>query len=473
MPKTYDLIIIGAGTTGLRACVDAANLGKKVAVVENRIVGGTCLNRGCIPSKLLIYGAEILQTLKHANKFGINIKSNKPQISFQQAMLHQRNVINSAQKSAEKNITNLKNVDVYKGDAKFLNKNSIEIFHRKLNKYNEDDVKVEIIKSKNIIIATGGNPITSNIKGIENLKKGINLFDSDNIWFAKKQPTSIVLLGGGYISMEFAFFFAMYGTKVYVINRSERILGREDTEVAKCVEENIKKLGVEIIFNNEIKIISKRGSKFIFNLNNKNIVADALMINAGRHPNSQDLGLERVGIKLDAHDFVKVNDYLQTNVSNIYAIGDVNGLAQFAHTGKYEAEISVNNVFSKSNKNKSKKVKQKSIFHTPYAVFTYPQIGAVGMCEDELIEKKIKYTKLFATNALNGKHKIIKEPEGFVKAMFDKSGKLLGARIVGHNASELIHEFIVLINSEGNHMETLKKSIHIHPTLSESVENLF
>jgi len=196
----------------------------------------------------------------------------------------------------------------------------------------------------------------------------------------------------------------------------------------------------------------------------QDLVCDEIMFNTGRKPNTEMLNLEAVGIKSE-NGYVLTNPFLQTNVSNIYAIGDVNGKEQFAHTGKVEACIAVNNMFG--NK------KEVMDYHaSPYAIFTYPQIGGVGIDEPTAIEKKIPYDVEYAYFSQNGKAKILYETDGFVKLVFDKKGKLIGARIIGPQAAEIIHEFIVLMNTEGNHREILHKTIHIHPTLSEVNERL-
>jgi len=436
----FDLIIIGGGTSGLAAAAIAAFKRKKVAVIESGVLGGTCLNRGCIPSKLLIHGAELLQEINHAKDFGISVKY---KINFAKAMQHQRKTITTAQRKLVQNLKQIKNIKIYKGKATFVDKKIIQIGNKKLT-------------APKILIAVGGTPFIP--KDLENIKP----LTSDDVWYLTKQPKTIVLIGGGYISIEFAYFFAGYGSKVYVINRGDRILRREDKEVVKEVVKGLKELGVTFLYNCKTKKAKKKGKKIELTFdNNKKLIVNEIMINAGRKPNT--LSLDKTNIKTDKRGFIKVNKYLETNVKGVYAIGDINGLAPFAHTGKAEAKIAVNNMFSKN--------KKMNYTASPYAIFTYPQVSAVGLSEEEL--KKVKHKTVYAYFKNVGKAKIIKETKGFVKIMFSPKGKILGARIVGPYAAELIHEIIAVMNAPGNHEEILKNTIHIHPTVSEVMRDLW
>ena len=444
--KKYDLIVLGGGTTGLAAAAIAAGKNKKVAVVEPGVLGGTCLNRGCIPSKLLIHGAEILQDMKHAADFGINVQYS---VDFGKAMRHQRKTIAVARKQVGTNLKHIKNITVIRKKAQFIDNKTIVVGNQK-------------ITAPKILIAAGGTPFVPSIPGIEKVKP----LTSDNVWSLTKQPKSIALIGGGYISIEFAYFFAGYGTKVYVINRGDKILGREDPEVAKEIEAGLKELGVEFYYHCSTKTVTKKASKIQLHLNEGNLTVDALMINTGRKPNTKSLQLGNAGIKMDRRGFIPVNSYVQTKVPNIYAIGDINGLAPFAHTGKMEGKVAINNMFNR-------KKKKMNYAANPYAVFSYPQIGAVGLTEEQVKKKKIKHKTVYAYFEDVGKARIIKEPRGFVKITFSTKGKLLGARIVGPQAAELIHELVAIMNAPGNHEQILKNTIHIHPTLSEVMRDLW
>lgn len=443
--KKFDVIVLGGGTTGLAAAALAVSKNKKVAVIESGVLGGTCLNRGCIPSKLLIHGGEILQDIKKAHYFGINVKYS---LNFSKAMSHQRKIIIDARKQVEKNLKKIKNITIFKGKAKFVDKKTIAIRQQK-------------ITAPKIIIAAGGTPSAPPIKGLEKIK----VLTSDNVWYLTKQPKSIALIGGGYISIEFAYFFVSYGTKVYVVNRRDKILGREDSEVRDEVEEGLKGLGVIFLYNCSSKTVKKKGNKVQITFdNNKKLTVDAVMINAGRKPNTKSLAVEKAGITTNKRGYIEVNKYLETNIKGIYAIGDINGLAPFAHTGKAEAKIAINNLYARN--------KKMEYTISPYAIFTYPQVGAVGLSEEEVKEKKLKHKIVYSYFENVGKAKIIKETKGFVKIIFSPKGKILGARIVGPHAAELIHELIAIMNAPGNHEEILYKTIHIHPTLAEIMRDL-
>lgn len=443
--KKFDLIIIGGGTTGLAAAVVAAQIKKKVAVIEPGVLGGTCLNRGCIPSKLLIHGAEIIQELQHASDFGINVKY---ALDFGKAMRHQRKTIKEGRQQLEKNLKRIKNITVFRKKARFVDNKTVVVGTTK-------------ITAKKIVIAVGGTPFAPPIKGLDKVK----YFTSDNIWYLTKQPKSIALIGGGYISIEFAYFFAGYGTKVYVINRRDKMLSREDREVAEEVASGLKELGVKFLYNCATKTVKKKGNKIQLQFDKGKLIVDAIMINAGRSPNSKSLKLEDAGIKVTDRGFVPVNKYLQTNIPHVYAIGDINAVHPFAHTGKVEAKIAIHNMFGK----------RKKIDYTasPYAIFSYPQVGGVGVTEEEVKKNKVKHHIVYSYFENVGKARIIKETRGFVKIIFSQQGKILGARIVGPHAAELIHEIIAIMNTSGNHEQILKNTIHIHPTLSEVMRDLW
>ena len=342
-------------------------------------------------------------------------------------------------------------ITIVRGTASFVDKNTIK-------------VNDKTYQGKFIMIATGGEPFIPKIKGDDKVK----LLDSTTALMLKKKPNTIILVGGGYISIEFAFFFVAYGCKTILIYRGNRILKNEDPEITEVLQKSLEKIGVNFFLETDTLEVGKKGRRKYMRIKTKkktqDLVCDEIMFNTGRKPNTEMLNLEAVGIKSE-NGYVLTNPFLQTNVSNIYAIGDVNGKEQFAHTGKVEACIAVNNMFG--NK------KEVMDYHaSPYAIFTYPQIGGVGIDEPTAIEKKIPYDVEYAYFSQNGKAKILYETDGFVKLVFDKKGKLIGARIIGPQAAEIIHEFIVLMNTEGNHREILHKTIHIHPTLSEVNERL-
>ena len=417
-------------------------------MIENNVIAGTCLNRGCIPTKLLIHGAELLQELKHGKKFGI-MGNFTP--DFEQAMEHQRSVITEAQSKAEKNLRSFKKITIIKGTASFIDKNTIKV--------NNKDYQ-----GRYIIIATGGEPQIPKVKGEDQ----VTLLDSTSALQLTKKPETVVLVGGGYISIEFAFFFAMYGCKTILVYRGERILKNEDPEITEVLQKNLEKIGIQFFLETEVLEVGKKGARKYIKIKTKkrteDLICDEIMFNTGRKPNTEMLHLEKIGIKTDKGN-IPTNVYLQTNISHIYAIGDVNGKELFAHTGKREAKVAIQNIFGK------KKIKMD--YHAaPYAVFTYPQIGGVGIDEQTAKARKIPYEVERAYFSQNGKAKILYEPEGFVKLVFSKKGKLLGARIIGAQAAELIHEFILLMNVPGNQREIIHETIHIHPTLSEVSEHL-
>lgn len=425
----YDLIIIGGGTAGLRALSYAEN--KKVAIIEKGVLGGTCLLRGCIPSKILIERARIISKINKGNEFRIKTRY---KADILKALQDQREIVKNAQKQVEKNATKL--AKIYRGEAKFIGKNKIK-------------VNDELLEGKKIIICTGSKPFVPSFHGLNS----VDYFTSDTIFSLNYRPKKVLMIGGGYISLEFAYFFKTFGIDVTIIEKLDSIIKYNDEEVRKYMWDSLEEQGIKISCCSEIKEIYQRGKKKYIALKDGRIFdGDLLMINTGRK-NNLDLDLEKAEIKFDKS--IKVNDYLEA-AKNIYAIGDVNGKWGLAHTAKYEAEIVVNNAFGK---------KKKAKYLVPSAIFTYPEVASVGMTEQQVKNKKIKYDVMKSDLSMNGKAKIMKET-GFVKIIHDKKGRILGAHVVGPNAAILVHEYVALMFKNGT-INDLYGMIHIHPTLNE------
>ena len=451
--KKYDVIVIGSGS-GLEISSEAASRGMKVAVIEKGAFGGTCLNRGCIPSKMLIHIADIAETIKKADSFGISSK-------FQGADWNkiQKRVWSLVDKDAEeieKGNKEIKNIDVYNGIARFINKKTLEINNK-------------AISAEKIFICAGARP---NIPKIEGLVK-VNYYTSENIMRIKKQPNSIIILGGGYISAELGHFFSALGTNVTIINRSDLMISREDEEISRKFTEIFSKKCNLMLNTNTLKIEKSANGIAVEveqNKKKKIIKAEVLLVVTGIMPNSDIIDVKKTGIETNEAGYIKVNDYLETNVSGIWAIGDIVGKYLFKHNANLEAGYCINNAFEK----KKLKVDYSAM---PHAIFSSPQISSVGLTEQELKEKGIKYGVGKYNYYDTGMGKVIEEKEGFVKILVDKNKKILGCHILGKDASTLIHEVIVAMKSGNGTVDNIINSVHIHPALSEVIQraanNLF
>ena len=449
--KIFDLIVIGAGS-GLNVAIEAAERGLKVAIIEKGPLGGTCLNRGCIPSKMIIHSAEVVETIKNSKKFGISSKINK--INFKQVTNRANNLVDSNARSIEKSINKERNPKLFKGNAKFIDKYIIEISNN--NKTSQK------IKGRKIVISTGARPL---IPPIEGLNK-VPYVTSTEALRQTKLPKSMIIVGGGYIGAELGHFYASLGTKITLIQRNKLLIPREDKDIATLFTRLWQKQ-YNVITSATAKKVKYKNKKIIVTIKKSNkiktISADKLLIATGVQPNSDYLQLEDVGIKTNKNDFIKVNKYMETNIKNIWALGDVVGTYMFKHSANLEAEYILNNIFKK---------KMKIDYHPmPQAIFTTPQVAGVGVTEQEAIKKKIKYVVGKYNYKNTGMGAALAEENGFVKFIVSKRTKqILGCHILGPEASVLLHEVLIAMKSGKKALDLLRKTVHIHPALNEVVQ---
>ncbi len=440
MIKT-DLAIIGSGPGGYIAAVRAAKLGLDTAVVEKEHLGGVCLNWGCMPTKALYHLVQSIEEFKKAPSLGLKVEYS---IDFPSAIKRKDGVVSVLRNSIGSHFKK-HNIKLVKGEASLNSKKIIE-------------TEEEEIDAKNIIIATGSsaasvNPFDISVDGI---------LTNRDILSLKDIPKSLAIVGGGIVGIEFANIFASLGSKVTIIEILPSILASEDKEVADLISEAYKKRGIDILTSTTIAEVKKEGSAFKLKTDKgKAIVAEKILVSVGRKPNTSGIGLKEAGVELDSKGFIKVDSYLSTTAENIYAIGDVIGGYQLAHVASTEGKIVVENI-----KGSKKKMDYSSV---PYAVFANPEIGAVGLTEQEAkkMGKDIKVGKFPFTH--NGKALIDNHTHGFVKVISDTyAGEILGAHIIGPSASDLIHEVSIAKSAELT-IEELVSSIYSHPTLSEAV----
>lgn len=448
-----DIIVIGAGPGGYTAAIRAAQLKAKVTIVEKDELGGTCLNRGCIPTKTLYRNAELLYNLKNMDKFGINVEN----VSLNVDKIQERKceVVNTLKDGISKLLKG-NGVEFIKGRASIKDKNTIEIFK-------EDGTKTTLT-TKNIIIATGSKPSIPPIKGAD--LEGI--FTSEEILNFKEIPESLTVVGGGVVGMELACILRALGTKVQVVEFLPAILSQLDMDIVKRLTVYIKKKGIDIYTGTKVCEIAKDGEGFSiicqgkkgeFTLQSKNV-----MISAGRIPVHTDLNLESLEIELNKRA-IKVDESYETKVKGIYAIGDVNGNVMLAHAAANQGVKVAEKIMGCNNKD-SKAV-------IPACVFVFPEVAYVGITEEEAKNQEINYrTSRFMFGA-NGKALAMGEAEGFVKVISSNTAKdpkddvILGVHIMGPHASDMIHEGALAISNNLT-IEDIKNTVHAHPTLSEA-----
>ncbi len=446
----YDLIVIGGGTAGLRASLYSASQFYKTALIDPGILGGTCLNTGCIPTKAMLHSANLFKQSNNLKKFGIIAP--KTEFNFEEIMNHVKKIIDNGQEHISKSIQN-KNLEIISERAVFISRDEIKAGKQKLI-------------GEKFIICTGAKPRIPALKGIEN----VDYFLSDDIINLKKLPSSIIITGGGYIALEFATFFNSLGAKVSIIERNERLLKDIDAEVSEYLKNHYRSIGIIIKTNAEVlelrqDVIKKVIFTSLDEGTTQSISADEILIATGRSPNTFGLDLESAGVRQGEKGNILINNNLQTSNKKIYAVGDVTGRTPFAHAAKRESHIALVNALEGK--------KEKMNFElVPWAIFTNPPIGGVGISEEQAIEKKIKYGILKALFARAGRATIIDETSGFVKIIYDKkTKKILGGIIIGPRADDIIHEIVALMNVNGTIID-LRNTIHIHPTLSEVFEAL-
>ena len=450
--EKFDVLVIGSGS-GMMVASNAVGIGLKTAVVESGPMGGTCVNRGCIPSKMLIYPADVAALIQEAKSVDVNVTINS--ISFERMMnrMHQFVTEDSQHQAAAVEAT--PNLIWFKGVGEFISDYTMK-------------VGSHVIKADKIFIVSGARPDIPSIKGID----GVNYLTSDTVLELKKQPKSMVIIGGGYIAAEYGHFFSSMGTEIIIVQRNPRLLPEEEPEISDLIREEMGKRisiftnyeAVEIREKNDIKTVTarNRGDGTL-----KEFSAEALLIAAGRTPNSDLLKPEKTGVELDERGYVKVNEYLETGKKNIWAFGDAIGKQMFKHVANYEAEIAWHNAIH------DHKVEM-DYSAAPHAVFTHPQVAAVGLKEAEAKQKgyKILVGKAFYKDTAMGA--AMGEPKGFVKVIVEReTGKILGGHIVGPLASTLIQEIINAMISGDKTFLPIIRAMHIHPAMSEVVQKAF
>ncbi|MBI2430836.1 MAG: dihydrolipoyl dehydrogenase [Candidatus Levybacteria bacterium] len=443
--KKFDVIVVGSGA-GLEVASFAAEKGMSVAIVEEGPLGGTCLNRGCIPSKMLIHSADVVETIKSSEKFGI--KSRIENIDFASIVKRVSEMVDTDSSGIEKAIRESGNPTLYKMHGKFIGPKKMQ-------------VGSEQIEADKVFIVGGTRPSIPSLPGLETTP----YLDSTKALRLEKQPEHLVIIGGGYIAAELAHFYGALGTKITILVRGEKILKEEDEEIADWITREFSKK-YQILFNAEAETVSYQDSKFTIKLkgDGNKIIADQLLVAAGRIPNTDILDIKATGVEMDDKGFIKVNQYLETNVEGVWAFGDILGILPFRHTANDQVGFAIRDAFT------DKKVPFDP-FAIGHAVFSSPQVGGVGKTEQELKKMGIKYKVGKAELKDTGMGGALQE-NGLAKVLVDEQNNILGVHIIGPDASILIHEAIVAMKANGK-IGAITNSVYIHPALSEWLQRAF
>jgi dihydrolipoamide dehydrogenase len=443
----YDLLILGTGG-GAKLIGPSAALGYKVAVVEKGPLGGTCLNRGCIPSKMLIHPTHTIASVKDAHKHHLNFNQDFS-VDFKNLISEITETVSSDSQGIVQKFNQADNIDLYQGKGKFVDNYTVE-------------VNSQQITANKIFIATGARPTIPPIEGLE----GTPYMTSTEALRNTKLPRKMIVIGGGYIGAELGSAYAEYGSEVEFLVRNGMVSGEDQEVVEEFTQAFSSRYDVKLQAKT-IKVNYENGTftvQYEQNGEAKETTGDALLVATGVTPNSDNIGLENTDIQAQK-GFIQTDDYLRTGVPNIWALGDVVGNYMFRHTVNYEGEYLMKTAINKEE------LKPINYGPVPHAIFSHPEVGGVGKTEQELIQEGREYFKGVNPYRQSAQGMARKPHHGFAKLLFDKhTHQLLGAHIVGEEASNMIHMCISLMVMGGT-LENMLQMIYIHPALPEIVRN--
>src|SRR5690625_2780353 len=463
MTKEYDLVVLGGGTGGYVGAIRASQLGMKVAIVETEYLGGTCLHKGCIPSKTLLRSAELYRQMQESDEFGIEI--NDLSFNFSKLQNRKNKIINQLHHGV-KSLVRKGNIDVYNGFGRILGSSIFSPIPGTISVEHHDGSENTMLIPKNVLIATGSTPMT-----LPNLPiDGINIITSDHALQWEQLPQSIIIIGGGVIGIEWASLLIDLGVQVTVVENSEDILMTEDKDIRKQVRNSLRHRGVKFITgaNVDIDSITSENSTMSMTYEKENksdtISSEKILVSVGRKPNIDDIGLANTNIEINNQAIV-TNDMYQTVESHIYAIGDCIGGMQLAHVASSEAIIAVEHM---AHKQPLPLIKD----NIPTCIYSYPEVAKVGLTEEEAINQgySIKVGK-FPFQAI-GKAQVDGETEGFCKVIVDENTEdILGIHLVGPSATDMISEASLAKFLNATAWE-MAKTIHPHPALDRKSTRL-
>lgn len=450
----YDIIVIGSGPGGYIAAVRASQLGKKVAIIEKySTLGGTCLNVGCIPSKALLDSSHhYYAAVHHFEEHGISVS--KPSFDFSKMIERKANVVETTT-GGIKYLMDKNKIDVYEGLGSFEDATHVKI--------TKNDGSSEVIEGTNIIIATGSKPASLPFIKIDKER----IITSTEALKLKEVPKNLIVIGGGVIGLELGSVYARLGADVKVIEYAPKITPTMDGDVSKELQKVLKKQGMDFYVSHGVKSVERKGNEITVKATNKKgeevtFTGDYCLVSVGRKPYTEGLGLEKVGVKVNEKGQIEINNHLQTNISNIYAIGDVVKGAMLAHKAEEEGVVVAELIAGEKPHIDYNLI--------PGIVYTWPEVAAVGKTEEELIAAKIDYKAgKFSMRAL-GRSRASGDVDGFVKVLADKkTDEILGVHMVGARVADLIMEAAVAMEFRAS-AEDLARICHGHPTYSEAVK---
>jgi len=459
MAQEYDLVILGGGTGGYVAAIRASQLGLKTAIVEKGKLGGTCLHKGCIPSKALLRSAEVFATARKSEEFGVT--TGEVGINFAKVQERKEKIVEQLHKGVQ-HLMKQGKIDVYEGLGRILGPSIFSPMPGTISVEMNNGEENEMLIPKNVIVATGSRPRT--LPGLE--ADGQYVMTSDEALVMEDLPKSIIIVGGGVIGIEWASMLADFGTEVTVIEYADRIVPTEDKEVSREMQRAMKKKGVKIVTSAKVLPDTlQKGDGVVISAElkgePKEFQAEKILVSVGRQANVEGIGLENTEIQLEK-GFIQTNEYFQTKESHIYAIGDVIGGLQLAHVASHEGIVAVEHIAGEETHPIDYTLVSKCIYSSPEA-------ASVGLTEDEAKEKGFEVkTGKFSFKAI-GKALVYGESDGFVKIVADKAtNDILGVHMIGPHVTDMISEAGLAKVLDATPWE-VAHTIHPHPTLSEAI----
>ncbi len=454
---TYDVVVLGAGPGGYVAAIRAAQLGLKVALVERDQLGGICLNWGCIPTKVLLRNAEIVELVKDGETYGISFDNLR--VDYAKAYKRSREVSTRLVRGVEF-LMKKNNIRVYPGEGSLLTPNTVLVEHR---------AEEQRLNARNVIIATGARPVTLPFLQPD----GVRVFTYRQLLEVQRVPKSMVIIGSGAIGMEFAYIFHAYGAEVTVLEALPRIMPLEDEEISAEITRAFNRMGIKTIANAKVvdaKVSEREVSVFYEDASGQrqSVAAEWVLVAVSVAPNTSGIGLEKIGVALNKGGYIEVDERMQTNVPGVYAVGDVTGKLRLAHVASAQGIVAAEAIAAAMGKYQGH-VPTLNYEAMPRCTYTHPQVASMGLTETQARERgyEVKVSK-FPLRA-NGKSLALNNTDGFVKVVADaKYGEVLGVHCIGPDVTELLPEFVLAKSAELT-TEEIARAVHAHPTLSESL----
>jgi pyruvate/2-oxoglutarate dehydrogenase complex dihydrolipoamide dehydrogenase (E3) component len=448
----FDVLIIGAGQAGIPLAHALAKAGKRVAIAEEKNLGGSCVNFGCTPTKAVIASARVAHLARRAKEFGLKIPT--VEVDFPAVLERAKRILIESRISLQQGFEKTDNPKLLHGSAHFDG--------REMNAFRVA-VGDRLVVAEQVVLDTGTR---STIPPIEGLDK-VNFICAENWLDIMKLPEHLAIIGGGYIGLEMSQFYRRMGSRVTVIEGANQVAGHEDQDVASALQSSLEAEGIEFRLNTSVKRVEsiQESVKLTVQDHSKSfpIAASHVFVATGRTPNTEDLSLETVGIKVSDRGIVEANDRLATNVEGVWVAGDIRGGPMFTHTSWDDYRILLSQLAGDGSRTTSRVV--------PYAIFTDPELGRVGITESEAQNSREEIKVARYEMKGNGKARELGETEGFIKVIIDaKTNRILGAAVLASEGAELVHLYVDMMNADAPY-SVIRDAIHIHPTLAEAIQS--